>query len=248
MQQIVWIGSSSIRTVRTSVPVHGIPGIRGVRVTCLLGNKCKYYHAPVKPTAATPPSGKQHPPAPPGSAPVTDKNRTKAKGKYPPKQTLPVTIIDGRVPYLKSNIPMKLLTNGPNINPDDGWQSNTLWDNVEPSGYVRFSLNMFHVTDNDPAPPQGTPPNPSPELALPPGQSPSGHSPLRSPTRPSSNVASPIMLRPYACSEHTHAASTPVALGTPPTPIAPENATVFNQHTPASVAYGTDLGWLVGPF
>ena len=33
MQQIVWIGSSSIRTVRTSVPVHGISGIRGVRVT-----------------------------------------------------------------------------------------------------------------------------------------------------------------------------------------------------------------------
>ena len=33
MQQIGWIGSSSIRTVRTSVPVHGVPGIRGVRVT-----------------------------------------------------------------------------------------------------------------------------------------------------------------------------------------------------------------------
>lgn len=33
MQQIVWIGSSAIRTVRTSVPEHGIPGIRGVRVT-----------------------------------------------------------------------------------------------------------------------------------------------------------------------------------------------------------------------
>ena len=35
MQQIGWIGSSSIRTMRTSVPVHGIPGIRGVRVTVL---------------------------------------------------------------------------------------------------------------------------------------------------------------------------------------------------------------------
>ena len=33
MQQIVWIESSSVRTVRTSVPVHGIPGIRGVRAT-----------------------------------------------------------------------------------------------------------------------------------------------------------------------------------------------------------------------
>ena len=33
MQQIVWIGSSSIRTVRTFVPEHGIPGILGVRVT-----------------------------------------------------------------------------------------------------------------------------------------------------------------------------------------------------------------------
>ena len=33
MQQIIWIGSSSIRTVRTSVPVYGIPGIHGVRVT-----------------------------------------------------------------------------------------------------------------------------------------------------------------------------------------------------------------------
>ena len=108
--------------------------------TCLLGNKCKHYHAPVKPTAATPPSGKPHPPAPPGSAPVTAKYRTKAKGKYPPKQTFPVTSIDGRVPYLKSNIPMKLLTNGPNINPDDGCQNNTLMDNAEPSGYVRFSF------------------------------------------------------------------------------------------------------------
>ena len=88
---------------------------------CLLGNKCKYYHAPVKPTSATPPSGKQHPPAPPGSAPVTDKNRIRAKGKYPSKQTFPVTSIDGRFPYLKSNIPMKLLTNRPNINPDEGW-------------------------------------------------------------------------------------------------------------------------------
>ena len=29
--------------------------------TCLLGNKCKYYHAPAKPTAVTPPSGKSHP-------------------------------------------------------------------------------------------------------------------------------------------------------------------------------------------
>ena len=33
MQQIVWIGSSSIRTVRTFVPERGIPGILGVRVT-----------------------------------------------------------------------------------------------------------------------------------------------------------------------------------------------------------------------
>ena len=33
MQQIVWIGSSSIRTVRTFVPKPGIPGILGVRVT-----------------------------------------------------------------------------------------------------------------------------------------------------------------------------------------------------------------------
>ena len=33
MQQIVWIGSSSIRTVRTFVPEPGIPGILGVRVT-----------------------------------------------------------------------------------------------------------------------------------------------------------------------------------------------------------------------
>ena len=33
MQQIVWIGSSSIRTVRTFVPDPGIPGILGVRVT-----------------------------------------------------------------------------------------------------------------------------------------------------------------------------------------------------------------------
>ena len=49
--------------------------------TCFLGNKCKYYHAPSKATSATPPHGKAHPPAPPGSAPVTDKNRTKAKGK-----------------------------------------------------------------------------------------------------------------------------------------------------------------------
>ena len=32
MQQIIWIGSSSIWTVRTFVPVHGIPGIRGVRI------------------------------------------------------------------------------------------------------------------------------------------------------------------------------------------------------------------------
>ena len=35
-QQIVWIGSSSIRTVRTFVPEHGIPGILGVRVTAAL--------------------------------------------------------------------------------------------------------------------------------------------------------------------------------------------------------------------
>ena len=35
MQQIVWIGSSSIRTVRTFVPEPGIPGILGVRVTLL---------------------------------------------------------------------------------------------------------------------------------------------------------------------------------------------------------------------
>ena len=53
--------------------------------TCLVGTKCKYCHAPAKPQAATPPSGKPHLPAPPGSAPITDKNRTKAKGKYPPK-------------------------------------------------------------------------------------------------------------------------------------------------------------------
>ena len=33
LQQIVWIGSSSIRTVRTFVPEPGIPGILGVRVT-----------------------------------------------------------------------------------------------------------------------------------------------------------------------------------------------------------------------
>ena len=32
-QQIVWIGSSSIRTVRTFVPEPGIPGILGVRIT-----------------------------------------------------------------------------------------------------------------------------------------------------------------------------------------------------------------------
>ena len=32
-QQIVWIGSSSIRTVRTFVSEPGIPGILGVRVT-----------------------------------------------------------------------------------------------------------------------------------------------------------------------------------------------------------------------
>ena len=115
--------------------------------TCLLGNKYKYYYAPAKPKAATPPSGKTHPPAPPGSALVTDKNRIKAKGKYPPKQTFPVMSIDGRVPYLKSNIPMKILTNGFNINPDDGWQNNALLDNAEPSWYVRFSLNMFRVTD-----------------------------------------------------------------------------------------------------
>ena len=101
-----------------------------------------------------------HPPAPPGSAPVTDKNHTKAKGKYPPKQTFPVTSIDGRILYVKSNIPMKLLTNGSNINPDDGWRKNTLLDNAEPSGYVRFSLNMFCVTDTDPASPPDTPPNP----------------------------------------------------------------------------------------
>ena len=87
--------------------------------TCLLGNKCKYYHAPVKATAATPPHGKISPPAPAGSAPVTDKNCTKSKGKYPPKNTFPVTSIDGRVPYLKSNTAMKLLTNGPAIKPDD---------------------------------------------------------------------------------------------------------------------------------
>ena len=36
MQQIVWIGSSSIRTVRTFVPEPGIPGILGVRVTAAL--------------------------------------------------------------------------------------------------------------------------------------------------------------------------------------------------------------------
>ena len=119
------------------------------------------------------------------SALVTDKNQTKAKGKYPPKQTLLVTSIDGRVPYLKSNIPMKFLANGPNINPEDGWQNNTLLDNAKPSGYVRFALNMFRVTDTDPAPPPDTPSNPPLELALPPGLSPSGHSPLRSPTRPS---------------------------------------------------------------
>ena len=35
MQQIVWIESSSIRTVRTFVPEPGIPGILGVRVTTL---------------------------------------------------------------------------------------------------------------------------------------------------------------------------------------------------------------------
>ena len=35
MQQIVWIGSSSIRTVCTFVPEPGIPGILGVRVTLL---------------------------------------------------------------------------------------------------------------------------------------------------------------------------------------------------------------------
>ena len=110
----------------------------GTRTAVQLCGSHKYYHAPVKPTAATPPSGKTHPPAPPGSAPVTDKSQTKAKGKYPPKQTFSVMSISGRVPYLKSNIPMKLLTNGPNINPDDGWQ-NTLLDNAEPSGYVRFS-------------------------------------------------------------------------------------------------------------
>ena len=95
--------------------------------TCLLGSKCKYYHAPAKPPAATPPSGKPHPPAPPGSAPVTDKNRTKAKSKYPPKQTFRVTSIDGRVPYLKSNIPMKLLTNGSNCESDCGVKRATCW-------------------------------------------------------------------------------------------------------------------------
>ena len=36
MQQIVWIGSSSIRTVRTFVPEHDIPGILGVRVTMVM--------------------------------------------------------------------------------------------------------------------------------------------------------------------------------------------------------------------
>ena len=212
--------------------------------TCLLGNKCRYYHAPVKPKAATPPSGKPHFSAPPGSAPVTDKNRTKAKGKYPPRQTFPVTSIDGRVLYLKSNIPMKLLTNGPSINPDDGWQNNTLLDNAEPSGYVRFSLNMFRVTDTDPAPPPDTPPNPPPELALPPGPSPPGHSPLRSPTRPSCNVASPLMLRPYVRSEHTQPASTPVVLGTQPTPVAPENATAWDtprHQNISSSSYGTPM-------
>ena len=101
---------------------------------------------------------------------------------------------------------MTLLTNGPNIIPDDSWQNNTLLDNAEPSGYVRFSLNMFRVTDTDPAPPPDTPPNPPLELALPPGPSSPGHSPLRSPTRTSSNVASPIMLLPYVRSEHTQAA------------------------------------------
>ena len=139
-----------------------------------------------------------------------------------------MTSIDGRVPYLKSNIPMKLLTNRPNINSDDGWQNNTLLDNAEPSGYVRFSLNMFRVTDTDSAPPPDTPPNPPPELALPPGPSPPGHSPLRSPTRPSYNVASLIILRPYGRSEHTQPASTPVVLDTPPTPVAPENATAWD--------------------
>ena len=124
-----------------------------------------------------------------------------------------MTSIAGRVNYLKSNIPMKLLTKGPNTNPDDGWQNNALLDNAEPSGYVRFSINMFRVTDDEPAPPQGSPPNPPPELALQPGQSPSGHLPLRSPACPSSNVASPILLRPSVRSEHTHAAPTPVALG-----------------------------------
>ena len=39
MQQIVWIGSSSIRTVRTFVPESGIPGILGVRVTQNVLNK-----------------------------------------------------------------------------------------------------------------------------------------------------------------------------------------------------------------
>ena len=33
MQQIVWVGSSSIRTVRTFVPERGTPGILGVRIT-----------------------------------------------------------------------------------------------------------------------------------------------------------------------------------------------------------------------
>ena len=168
--------------------------------------------------------------------------RTKTKGKYPPKQTFPVTSIDGRVPYLKSNIPTKLLTNGPNINPDDGSQNNPLLDNAEPSGYVRFSLNMFRVTDTDAAPPPDTPPNPRPELALPPGPSPSGHSRLRSPTRPSSNAASPLMLRPYVYSEHTQPAYTPVVLGTPPTLVAPANATAWDTNASRSRCLHTHVG------
>ena len=207
--------------------------------TCFLGNKCKYYHAPSKATSATPPHGKAHPPAPPGSAPVTDKNRTKAKGKYPPKQTFPVTSIDGRTPYLKSNIPMKLLTNGPHINPDDGWQNNTLLDHADPPGFVRFSINMFHATGDEPDPTARTPPTPPPAVPEPPMQS-----PVRSPTAPPSVIASPNMLRPYVRAEYLPETPAPEGQDTPNIPVAPENASAWDtprHQNISSPSYGTPM-------
>ena len=132
---------------------------------------------------------------------------------------------------------MKLLTNGPNINPDDGWQNNTLLDNADPPGYVRFSINMFHATTSDPAPPQGIPFNPLDELVISPEESPLGSPSLP----PLIDGPPPAESSPYVRFEHTQASS---ALGTPATPVAPENATAWDtpRHRNISTpSYGTPM-------